>query len=294
MLLNVHTWAAYSVCALGVIVSLAIIGVTYSQCKRVPIIVRCCTYTNNDNKIDFWCGMEYKDIRSVCLQFIGLNVDHSQILTVSAQQDLWQLFSSHFNSKSYHKVVSMSLLYSATQQTFYRPSFFSMVGKKTNIVILMRNEHNHIFGGYSSVGMPTDSRIKAMCRITLERAKSFYNGNGFAVPQFISRYIEDPKSFIFCVQSRLYSKPIIFQRRVVGLKTDIGACFDLAFEFGTEDMSLIMNPYYTQSNALGDKAIHLRPFYYQFDATQFGSPNELNGHHVKCKLDMIEVFQLQM
>eukprot|EP01083_Nonionella_stella_P236241 829910_1 len=150
--------------------------------------------------MDFWCGMECKDIRSVCLEFIGLNTKY-QILNLSTQQDLWQLFSSHFNCKSYHKILSMSLLYSATHRTFNNSVFFSMIGK---------NEYNHIFGAYSSIGIPSDNCLTSLWRIASISIKSGYNGNGWR-PPLISGYHYDPKSFIFCVQSRLFSKPTIFK-----------------------------------------------------------------------------------
>eukprot|EP01083_Nonionella_stella_P040750 110480_1 len=292
MHLNAYTWPAYSVCGLGVIAIFAILSVIYRQYKRVPISVRRCTYTYKDNGIDFWCGMKCKDIRSACLKFIGLNTT-SQILNLSAQQDLWRLFCSHLNCKSYHKILSMPLLYSATQQTFNCCSFLSKIANKKNIVILMKNEHNHIFGGYSCIGLPSEHSFRSISRIAFLSAKSYYNGHGWR-PPLISRYLCDPKSFIFCVQSRLHSKPIIFKRSIVGLETDIGACFDTAFEFGTEDMILKLQTNFSQRYTF--KAICLRSRYYHFDAKQFGSANEqgTTTMTVKCKLNMIEVFQMQI
>eukprot|EP01083_Nonionella_stella_P159154 518902_1 len=125
------TLSVYALISLNltVVIILLLKWCQYRWLSKLSINFRRYAYTNNNNTMDFWDGMKNNDVRGLCLEFIGLNTD-SQILTVSAQQDLWQLFSSHFNYKSYHNILSMPLLYSATQQTFNRYLFFKMINKE--------------------------------------------------------------------------------------------------------------------------------------------------------------------
>eukprot|EP01083_Nonionella_stella_P271562 920296_1 len=162
-----------------------------------------------------------------------------------------------YSSKS---VLSMSLLYSATQQTFNRFVF----------------HHNHIFGGYSSIGMPDgDIKYPAVLlrryRWLIKKAKWYYYGGH---PPLISSYLCDPKSFIFCVQSHLHSKPVIFQRRIGGIQRDIGVYYDTCFEFGIQDLMLLNFPLYWKRDKLLPKSILMNANYYRFDASQFGSRTE--------------------
>eukprot|EP01083_Nonionella_stella_P151953 486379_1 len=298
MPLMVYTWAALSVCALVLILRFVATCYRYKDLWKLSFSVRRCVYTSKNNEINFWHGMQYREIRSLCLKFIGLNID-SQILSVSTQQDLWQLFSSHFNHKIYHNILSMSLLYSATQQTFNRYLFFKMVNDKKNIVILIKNEHNHIFGGYSSIGMPDgDIKYPAVLlrryRWLIKKAKWYYYGGQ---PPLISSYLCDPKSFIFCVQSHLHSKPVIFQRRIGGIQRDIGVYYDTCFEFGIQDLMLLNFPLYWKRDKLLPKSILMNANYYRFDASQFGSRTEYQSNETivsNCKLNMIEVFQIHI
>eukprot|EP01083_Nonionella_stella_P040752 110485_1 len=301
MLLTVETWTALSVCAITLILIVAT-SCRYKDLAKLPITFRRCGYTYTNNTIDFWHGMQIRDIRSLCLNFIGLNID-SQILSVSAQQDLWWLFASHFNYKSYHDILSMSLLFSATQQTFNRYLFFQMINKKQNIVILMKNEHNHIFGAYSSIGVPygeyTNCRIASALLtyywMIIDKKNCYYYGDRMPASWSLhmrSSCIYDPKSFIFCVKSHMHSKPVIFKRRGFGMHNDIGACYDRCFEFCVQDMILL-------NWDLTPDPIFLDSVYYDFDASQTEYQSNRNNRIkvsralIECKLN-IEVFQIHI
>ena len=190
------------------------------------------------------------ECKLLCKTFVGGLID-TKILTINEEAILLQYVKQQTKSEWKWK-----LLLRATDHDngFSNNVFYKHCENKTNTVIIIHNEHNHVFGGYTP------------CRW------EHYKGTG-------SKWVTDDTltTFLF----RLRSKDDI-GIKVMPLKKEPpnnAVCYtaDYAFEFGYSDMVLCGEKVYTD---------HISCF------EGLGCPGYLSGPSTKSTPIEIEIYQL--
>eukprot|EP01084_Bolivina_argentea_P050441 92746_1 len=110
-------------------------------------------------------------IKGELLKFLGIQFIHSKILLTNKQKDLlFEILSKQIIHSNI--LTGLKLLYRASEHAFNAQKFHNLCDNKTHSITVIQSDHNHIFGGYLSVG---------------------FNSN--------NKFVEDNKAFLFSISN---------------------------------------------------------------------------------------------
>ena len=168
-----------------------------------------------ENKIDN-IPME---IKFVCKEFFGALID-SKILSVNEESLLLQYVRDQTK-----KDWNWKLIYRGTQHGFKRDDFYGKCQDKGNTVVIVYNEHEQIFGGYTP------------CKWENRQISSNKYGND-----------EAATSFLYILRTICKLGPRLFKLKDNKKHQAVSYHSNTAFDFGHNDFYLYNQRVYTEIN----------------------------------------------
>ena len=162
------------------------------------------------------------ECKLVCKDFFGALID-TKILTMKEENLLLQYIKEHTT-----KHWNWKLIYRGSTDGYEKSDFVKYCENKENTVIVVHNEHNHVFGGYT----PCPWKINKESSNQIKYGKD-----------------ESCTTFLFVLRTKFEHGPQSFKLKKDKMDKAVSYRYDqTAFDFGCNDFYLYERRVYTWKN----------------------------------------------
>ena len=161
------------------------------------------------------------EIKTVCKVFFGAIID-SKILTTTEENMLLQLMEEQIDAK-----WNWQLIYRGTEHGFEKEDFYEHCEDKANSVVIIHNQYNQVFGGYTSLPWKYNKE----------------DTTKYATDETLTTFL-----FILRTKDDFNNGPYVLKLRDKKKNEALSYRENTAFDFGCNDLHLWQRKIYTIRN----------------------------------------------